>query len=271
MIKRYFGLFIAVMVCALLTSASAQDAYGMYWNAQYNAAVAHAYRGMQQMNEMGQAFVKGFGESLREQYKQQQEEFERNPNNQLSMAITDFANAKDELAVKRLTKIILNDEGELNRDNVKNYPQTFNVALKYIGYCYELGIYFDKDNDNARSYYVSGDAEDELKRIRTSGYISDVSSGIKNFRLMCQQINLASWQATQGIMSMPTNVGIGGSSISSGKASQTSSTCMQCYGTGKCQHCTGGITTYSYTQTQGVCSICDGNGRCTSCRGTGKR
>ena len=269
--KRFFRFFIVLIVCTYARAVSAQDAYSMYWDAQYNAAVAHAYRGMQQLNEMGQAFVKGFGESLREQSKRQQEEFERNPNNHLSMAITDFANNNDELAIKRLTKIILNDEGKLNQENVDNYPQTFKVALKYIGYCFELGIYFEKNNENARSYYVSGEAEDELRRIRTSGYIKDVSSGIANFRLMCQQINLASWQATQGIMSMPTNVGIGGSSISSGKATQTSSTCMQCYGTGKCQHCTGGITTYSYTQTKGVCSICDGSGRCTSCRGTGKR
>lgn len=267
----FLRLFLVLIVCASTCVVSAQDAYSMYWNAQYNAAVAHAYKGMQQLNEMGQAFVKGFGESLREQSKRQQEEFERNPNNQLSMAITDFANEKDDSAIKRLTKIILNDEGELNQENVDNYPQTFKVALKYVGYCFELGIYFEKDNENAHSYYVSGGAEDELARIRTSGYVKDVSSGIKNFRLMCQQINLASWQATQGIMSMPTNVGIGGSSLSSGKAVQTSSTCMQCYGTGKCPHCTGGVTTYSYTQTQGVCSICNGTGRCTSCRGTGKR
>lgn len=273
MMKDFARLLVALVMCVQASAVNAQDPYSMYWNAQYNAAVAHANRGMQQLNEMGQAFVKGFGESLRESSRRIQEEFERNPNNQLSMAISRFANGDDEEAVKHLVKIILDDEGNLNSYCCENYPQTMNVALKYIGYCYELGLYFDKDNENARSYYASGEAEDELERIRTSGYITDVATGIKNFRMMCMQINVSAWQASQGVMTMPSYSGFSGSSSSSSSSygGTSQSTCMQCYGTGHCQQCSNGVTTYSYTQTKGICSICDGSGKCTSCRGTGKR
>lgn len=271
--NRYLRFASGLLFCVLAGVVSAQDPYSMYWDSQYNAAVAHANRGMQQLNAMGQAFVEGFGRSMMEQTIRQQEEFDRNPNNQLSMAISCFANNKDEDGYEHLCKIIFTDDGGVNNENFNEYPETVNVALKYLGYCYELGIVLDKDNDGAHQMYKYADAEDELERIRTSGYINDVDAGKKNFRMMCMQINVAAWQASQGVMTMPSYSGFGDSSSSSSSSygESSPSTCMQCYGTGKCQQCSDGITTYSYTQTTGVCSICHGTGRCTSCHGTGKR
>jgi len=48
--------------------------------------------------------------------------------------------------------------------------------------------------------------------------------------------------------------------------SSTGESCQACYGSGRCNNCSG----TSYTREEGKCLRCNGSGKCIYCAGTGR-
>lgn len=255
------------IIFIILAIAWTAICHAQYYNHDYQSAVAHAYRGMAQLEQMGDAFVKGFAESLHESREEAWRQHYSNPLNCFGQAIRDIANGNDEDAYFMLANIVCDDDGYKHYKNKRENPTVYMTAAKFLGFMYELGMYVPKNDKFAREWFVEGEAESELNRIRQSGFTprSETAAVIKYIRNACNNMLVSSYPGTT-----PSYSGYG-DSYKASPSTSSPKTCMQCYGTGHCSVCVEGVMHHGYTNTTSVCSICNGTGKCTSCRGTGKK
>lgn len=194
-----------------------------------------------------------------EAFQQALRQIEERDNNS-SMALGASArkliiNEKYTEAARKLERAI-----ELN-----NGGQTvFSNCCLLLGCLYECDA-LGKGNENVADYYWQKGGF-TIPTTRTT----DKSTALKNMRINLMQSEAEAWQIANSVAN-GNSFDFGSSSSGSSNRGTRSESCPQCYGSGKCQHCSGGIATSHYTGTSYSCSVCGGTGRCRTCHGTGRR
>lgn len=135
--------------------------------------------------------------------------------------------------------------------------------------CLLLGCLYDfealgKGNEYMAEYYWRKGG------VPSGTKIDNKKTALRNMRNYLMRMEADKWQIINSV-SNGNSFDFGSSSSGSSNRGTRSESCPQCYGSGKCMHCNGGIATSHYTGTSYSCSVCGGTGRCRTCHGKGRR